>query len=1184
MTSSINSNFLSNSIPVQELSIQWLSFPRIYSYLKIDKGQTQSLSLNKLVFRIMQKHKEYKDTQNEPGYFEKLEEFQFVSKRNYQLLIYSRAEKMATRLAKQLKEGGVSKDKLPKKTSNEFLLFFFRDNPQKEIAVLSSGRAWEAIRPCVDFTVPVALAGRILDPHRISEITRRCLLGGDIKETIHNPHGRELCKTSNIYYLVEAFKCRVKADCSLMNLSFFIESPPEIRTCSGLLRVMKKIALTDYPLLLDLFSTHIQAKLNPEKTVTYDKRGKAEFFDRNFEFLYFLTPALSSQKRLDQLAIEKFLSAYGSNQRQEFSFRHKYLQDFLEAQAYEIQFQKSARFKPLLSRPETIEEILDLLADNESSLQEAFTNSIFRYQRRDGKKVSGPLIEFIEGEIRDTEGNSYFKVRNMWYKLALDFQALLHEDYKNLLRQILIKREGEGYLPKSWAGNKPQGQFSQGEISKRFGISKGIQKFINGLKNMKVCFVERSTGKVNCRTLIGEIVKEEVIYKNKFTIETHLLSENELTLQKVKKHFNNEGETIFNELVKPRPLLVENKGKPPLKYVANPLSYLLEGEPLLKGKREKFRLYLEELHNLYAAGIENEETYNRSYLNPPFGPKNGYLVFDQICPHHIEPCDILRYNEDTTYLYHVKETLGQHTRDACSQILNAAKELRSALSTQHEEDFLTLMWKMGTGQLTDKKLDSSWKVALKAELEKIGERAFYSIFRDRKVVFVYAFLEHGQLSLYDEVSTKSCPSVEDLKLIKKPEIYQRLKDLYFLDSMGRLTGKFCAANKERFMEADSKFSETLYEQMSAYRPSSSSTLAKIELLDTAREVRALGFEFKICPIQKTKGSDLSRPNHSSKETLADIPSENKLFFGAEQNGKGISAGSTVFSNSLNGVTGFINIGNSCYINATLQVLFNIPSICDKISDTKKGTSSWKKALKQILEDVNQSTSPSETSFKNFRKEVFSLARKTFPWKEAEQQDAHEFLVWVLSQLKWTPLITSNRYKVKDLIAYSETKDLTHHLSLSVESKGTLQNALDSYFDWEEREEKKHPLQLAIGKSATNWQQAPYIEIFPEYLIVHLKRFRNDGSKISDSLTIPLDAFVMIKNKDGDVINYEVIALVNHLGQSGSGHYTADVKKFRTLPPKEQWIHCNDYQLVEKLPNNADSDAYMIILKAKSSEK
>ncbi|KAK7603872.1 hypothetical protein V9T40_003871 [Parthenolecanium corni] len=235
-------------------------------------------------------------------------------------------------------------------------------------------------------------------------------------------------------------------------------------------------------------------------------------------------------------------------------------------------------------------------------------------------------------------------------------------------------------------------------------------------------------------------------------------------------------------------------------------------------------------------GGEKEDVYNRTYLKLA---EDGYLMFDQICPNNIEPCDILKYNENAVYLYQVKEKFGQDTRVACSQIMSAATMIRSALATHQPSNYLEILWHKATDTNSE-----GWRNDVKRQMEALGKDNFMSIFRDRKIVFVYAYLPE--------------PNKDFLSLLSKSEkpIEERLVDKLitsgYLDSQRRLTGRFFSTVEETFsIEGETKRTcERIYRQLAAGR-FSKSTLAKIELVQLAQNLRDLNFHLKICEIRRS---------------------------------------------------------------------------------------------------------------------------------------------------------------------------------------------------------------------------------------------------------------------------------------------------------------------------------------------
>ena len=87
--------------------------------------------------------------------------------------------------------------------------------------------------------------------------------------------------------------------------------------------------------------------------------------------------------------------------------------------------------------------------------------------------------------------------------------------------------------------------------------------------------------------------------------------------------------------------------------------------------------------------------------------------------------------------------------------------------------------------------------------------------------------------------------------------------------------------------------------------------------------------------------------------------------------------------------GISNLGNTCYMGSSLQALFGLPRI-NKILEGKK---KYGKSLLNILETIqDRKKSCYPTEFKTIIDEDFPLFRGS------EQQDAHEFMLGLLSKL------------------------------------------------------------------------------------------------------------------------------------------------------------------------------------------
>lgn len=74
-----------------------------------------------------------------------------------------------------------------------------------------------------------------------------------------------------------------------------------------------------------------------------------------------------------------------------------------------------------------------------------------------------------------------------------------------------------------------------------------------------------------------------------------------------------------------------------------------------------------------------ENEYNSSYFGQP-----NTLVLDKITHENIELCDLLRWDDDNLYLYHVKAGMGNTMRDLCSQIFISAQRIKRDTNSNQE--------------------------------------------------------------------------------------------------------------------------------------------------------------------------------------------------------------------------------------------------------------------------------------------------------------------------------------------------------------------------------------------------------------------------------------------------------------------------------------------------------------------
>jgi len=126
---------------------------------------------------------------------------------------------------------------------------------------------------------------------------------------------------------------------------------------------------------------------------------------------------------------------------------------------------------------------------------------------------------------------------------------------------------------------------------------------------------------------------------------------------------------------------------------------------------------------------QSEDGYNQQYV----GEKNT-LVLHKITPENIELCDILKWDEQNLYLYHVKAGFGNTMRDLCSQVIVAAKRIQQDINSSKE--YLSKVY----GELKNKKGSDLYFNSIGKQTEKYSKKKFVSLF-NKNLVFVLGIFD-----------------------------------------------------------------------------------------------------------------------------------------------------------------------------------------------------------------------------------------------------------------------------------------------------------------------------------------------------------------------------------------------------------------------------------------------------------
>lgn len=347
----------------------------------------------------------------------------------------------------------------------------------------------------------------------------------------------------------------------------------------------------------------------------------------------------------------------------------------------------------------------------------------------------------------------------------------------------------------------------------------------------------------------------------------------------------------------------------------------------------------------------------------------------------------------------------------------------------------------------------------------------------------------------------------------------------------------------------------------------------------------------------------------------------------ENNNKYYNLDDTKLSESIKdkGLSGLVNLGNTCYMNTTIQCLSNtLPftkhllsgKFMDSINTKKKEFDFFYQFVRLLKAIWTENYTYEPKSFKKI------LGEFDHQFANFNQHDSHEVLITIINNIhsalsyevtinidgepkndldkmmiesmkSWKRMF-KNEYSVMNDIFYGQFHSTTRctscnhtnhtydpfcYISLPIPEKAnTIYECLESY-SHKELLDTQNQWKCDGCKENTNAEKKIELWKTPEILIITLKRFNFRQQKINRMIAFPTTKPLYLQKwthgYDKASSSYELYAISNHSGHTTGGHYYAFCKN------NGKWYNYND-DMVQEINEEKimTSNAYVLFYRKK----
>ena len=305
-------------------------------------------------------------------------------------------------------------------------------------------------------------------------------------------------------------------------------------------------------------------------------------------------------------------------------------------------------------------------------------------------------------------------------------------------------------------------------------------------------------------------------------------------------------------------------------------------------------------------------------------------------------------------------------------------------------------------------------------------------------------------------------------------------------------------------------------------------------VDDQEDIRVKNYKGKIRVSDQSKSYSLRRKNDRKSSLLRQLQQQPPKKTGDRKDDEVVA-------------TGLRNLGNSCYVNATLQALANATPFAESLMRRKEKIHADKgeRRTEELLDEITrivEKLKKGETQYET-PTQIIETVKKLSEGKfgNGNQEDAHEFLMFMLETIHEENIegesiteeiftgerenkLQCTRCKKERNGFPNPVKFNCRYIDIPPEQKESI--TLEECIKYTYKEEQiQADCPQCKGENA--WRKSSTIPRYPTCQIVQLKRFEEEGKKNKRLVHLPLE-----------LENMNLLAVIEHIGYSQrSGHYT-----------------------------------------------